>query len=202
MKEFWNDRYSREVYSYGQIPNEFLKEPLQKLKPGKILFPAEGEGRNAVFAASLGWHTDAFDFAETGREKAMQLADRHNVSIHYTIDKFTTYHYPVDYYVAIGLVFVHPAPDMRTFFFEKLYAALKPGGVIIFEGFSKNNIELKRQNPSVGGPDNIAMLYDVGEIKNFFSGLQPLILEEKKTELNEGKFHQGLASVIRFIGKK
>ncbi|HRN48956.1 MAG TPA: hypothetical protein PKW69_13045, partial [Niabella sp.] len=61
MKEFWNDRYSREEYSYGQLPNEFLKETLQKLKPGKILFPAEGEGRNAVFAASLGWHADAFD---------------------------------------------------------------------------------------------------------------------------------------------
>ncbi len=202
MNEFWDERYSQKEYSYGEFPNAFLKEELQKLNPGKILFPAEGEGRNAVFAATLGWQTDAFDFSEAGKKKAIQLADRHNATIHYTIGKFATYPYPIDYYDAIGLVFVHPAPEMRRFFFEKLHIALKPGGVIIFEGFSKNNLELKRQNASVGGPDNIAMLYSMKEIKDFFPGLQPLILEEKSIELNEGKFHKGLASVIRFVGKK
>jgi hypothetical protein len=51
--ERWNDRYSKDEYAYGEQPNNFLREELEKLKPGTILFPAEGEGRNAVFAAAL-----------------------------------------------------------------------------------------------------------------------------------------------------
>lgn len=48
MKDFWNERYSREEFIYGKQPNEFFKEQLDKLKTGSILLPAEGEGRNAL----------------------------------------------------------------------------------------------------------------------------------------------------------
>ncbi|MDX1754196.1 MAG: thiopurine S-methyltransferase [Salinimicrobium sediminis] len=51
MQEFWNERYQREEYIYGKDPNEYLKAKLKNLTPGRILFPAEGEGRNAVHAA-------------------------------------------------------------------------------------------------------------------------------------------------------
>ena len=63
----WDDRYSKEEFVYGEEPNNFLREQLQKLKPGKILFPAEGEGRNAVFAATKGWDVYAFDISSVGK---------------------------------------------------------------------------------------------------------------------------------------
>jgi hypothetical protein len=59
----WNDRYSKEEFAFGVHPNDYLKEQLEKLPIGKILFPAEGEGRNAVFAAKLGWTVSAFDIS-------------------------------------------------------------------------------------------------------------------------------------------
>jgi hypothetical protein len=49
----WNERYSNEAFAYGEEPNNYLKEKLIKLPVGSILFPAEGEGRNAVFAAKM-----------------------------------------------------------------------------------------------------------------------------------------------------
>ena len=59
MKEFWNSRYQEKEYAYGLEPNLFFKSELIKLIPGKALFPAEGEGRNAVFAAKSGWEVTA-----------------------------------------------------------------------------------------------------------------------------------------------
>ena len=47
MKDAWNERYAPEEYIFGELPNEFLKENLPKVM-GSILFPAEGEGRNAL----------------------------------------------------------------------------------------------------------------------------------------------------------
>lgn len=61
MKEFWNQRFSQDEYVYGTEPNEYLKEKLSLLLGGDILLPAEGEGRNAVFAAKTGWKVTAFD---------------------------------------------------------------------------------------------------------------------------------------------
>lgn len=66
----WNSRYSDTAYAYGKSPNQFLKEQLEKLPIGNILFPAEGEGRNAVFAATLGWKVSAFDISDEGLKKS------------------------------------------------------------------------------------------------------------------------------------
>ena len=79
--ERWNDRYSNEEFAYGENPNNYLKEQLEKLPAGNILFPAEGEGRNAVFAAKLGWAVSAFDISDKGKKKALQLAAKNNVNI-------------------------------------------------------------------------------------------------------------------------
>ncbi|EMO25801.1 thiopurine S-methyltransferase domain protein [Leptospira interrogans serovar Bataviae str. HAI135] len=69
----WNERYSKEEFAFGEQPNEYLKEQLEKLEIGKILFPAEGEGRNAVFAAKLGWNVSAFDISVEGKRKRFNL---------------------------------------------------------------------------------------------------------------------------------
>jgi hypothetical protein len=72
--QFWNQRYGNAEYVYGEDPNKFLASQIKVLKPGKIIFPCEGEGRNAVFAAFLGWQVAAFDGSAVGQFKALQLA--------------------------------------------------------------------------------------------------------------------------------
>ena len=70
----WDQRYSEQPYAYGTAPNAFVKASLDTQKPGKILFAAEGEGRNAVYAAQQGWEVEAFDLSAAGRDKALALA--------------------------------------------------------------------------------------------------------------------------------
>ena len=86
----WNERYSSKEYAYGEEPNDFLKSELAKLKVGSILFPADGEGRNSVFAAKLGWKTTSFDISHEGKKKAEALALKKNVSINYKLGSLET----------------------------------------------------------------------------------------------------------------
>ena len=74
MKEFWNNIYKKKEYAYGKEPNKYFKKEIDKINPGKILLAAEGEGRNAVYAASIGWEVYAYDFSEFAYQKAVSLS--------------------------------------------------------------------------------------------------------------------------------
>lgn len=197
MKEFWNERYAESQYVYGETPNEFLKEQLLKLPAGKILFPCEGEGRNAVFAALNHWDTFACDFSESGKEKAMALANKNGVSIMYDICDVLEYQAPADSFDAIALIFAHFPENVRNEVHHKLLNLLKPGGVIILEGFNK-----KQLGKSSGGPKLLEMLFDEKILREDFEKCEIEVLEEKNIQLSEGHYHQGEAEVIRGIFRK
>lgn len=197
MSEFWNERYATLEYAYGTEPNLFVRENLEKIAPGKILFPAEGEGRNAVFAARLGWDVTAFDVSTEGKKKAEQLAASNRVKINYVIDNFENIAFPGDYFDCIVLVFAHMNPEKRQEYHRKLVSFLKPGGILILEGFSKKQI-----NNNSGGPRDLNMLFSADELQSDFGLLSDLKITETDYNLDEGPFHQGIASVIRVKGIK
>lgn len=202
MKAFWDARYAEPVYAYGEEPNAFLKEQLSVLKAGKILFPAEGEGRNAVYAAECGWQTSAFDQSHEGQRKAIALAAKRKVDLAYEVADFNEIILPEAHFDVVALIFAHFPPQYRQAWHAKVLAALKPGGVIILEAFSKAHLEYNTKNPSVGGPQDAALLYDTDTIAEDFAELEHLVLSTTTTTLNEGEYHRGLASVTRFVGKK
>src|SRR5215510_10066513 len=107
----WEDRFSEKEYAYGEEPNEYLKEQLIKLTPGAILFPAEGEGRNAVFAAKLGWSVSAFDISSEGKKKALKLAELNKVNIDYQVGELNSLNYHKEQFDAIALIYAHFPAD-------------------------------------------------------------------------------------------
>ncbi|WP_340113204.1 class I SAM-dependent methyltransferase [Maribellus mangrovi] len=197
MNDFWNQRYSSIEYAYGEAPNEFVKVQLSKLQPGTILFPAEGEGRNAVYAALQNWKVSAFDSSSEGRKKAFQLAKKYNVNIDYRITTYEEVNFQTESFDCVVLVFAHMPPAKRSEYHQKLWSFLKPGGTLLLEGFHKNQIFRNS-----GGPKNIDMLFSEAELSNDFSAASELSVSETETELNEGKFHRGTASIIRVIARK
>lgn len=198
----WNERYRAEEFAYGTEPNNYLKEQLQKLKPGSILFPAEGEGRNAVFAAKQGWTVSAFDISAEGKNKAMRLAQENNVTIDYQLGELQSLKYKPDQFDAIALIYAHFPADIKSLIHKALDAYLRKGGIIIFEAFSKAHIDYIAKNEKVGGPKDIASLFSIEELKSDFANYEVIALEEKEIELSEGLFHNGKGSVIRFVGRK
>jgi SAM-dependent methyltransferase len=199
---FWNQRYQEKEFAYGLEANEFLKEELIKLKPGKILFVAEGEGRNAVFAAEHGWEVFAFDQSEEGRRKALQLAKERKVELDYVVGDALELAWPRNSFDAVVLIYSHMPPEVRKNFHGKIQEILKTNGFVIMEGFSLNNLDYVAKNPKVGGPKSPEFLFSETMVETEFPGIEILHLEEKVVELREGNYHNGTGSVIRFIGKK
>ena len=198
----WNERYRKDEFAYGIHPNNYVKEQLEKLPIGNILFPAEGEGRNAVFAAKLGWNVSAFDISVEGKKKALGLAETNNVTIDYQVGELQALHYKPKQFDAIALIYAHFPADIKSLYHKKLDTYLCKGGFVIFEAFSKRHIDYIAKNEKVGGPKDVASLFSIDEIKSDFANYEIIALEEKEIELNEGLFHNGTGSVIRFVGKK
>lgn len=194
---FWNDRYSSYITVYGDEPNAFFKESLEKMPDGKLLLPAEGEGRNAIFAAMRGWHVHAFDYSPAARSKALARAAENNLKINYSIADINDVILPSDEYDAIGLIYVHLEPEERKTFHRRIVKALKPGGHVILEAFSKDQIK----NIS-GGPRNEKQLYDLSDLEEDFKGLLFTVSRQERIRLNEGPFHQGTADVVRILATK
>ena len=198
----WNERYSKEGFAYGEQPNNYLKEQLERLNTGSVLFPAEGEGRNAVFAAGLGWTVSAFDISIEGKNKAQQLAAAHNVMIDYQVGELQELHYNDGQFDVIALIYAHFPADIKSSCHKTLDRYLRKGGLVIFEAFSKKHIDYIARNEKVGGPKDIAMLFSTEELESDFRNYEIIELAEKEIELSEGSFHNGTGSVIRFVGRK
>lgn len=203
MKEMWDNRYQADVYAYGKEPNVFFKETIDAYNvSGKLLLPAEGEGRNAVYAAKKGIEVTAFDISKEGKNKALQLGASQNVEIDYKVGDFMTMEFHPNSFDAAGLIYAHFPTNILSEYHKKIGTLIKPNGLLILEGFSKNNLPLREKNPEIGGPTSLEMLFSTESIAQNFPQFEILELEEKEIELNEGVYHKGVGKVIRFVGKK
>jgi SAM-dependent methyltransferase len=197
-KEFWNDRYGQHSTVYGDMPNEFFKEQLNLLSPGKIFLPAEGEGRNALYAASKGWQVTACDFSEIAQAKALRSAAAHGYAdLIYTIQDLSTIQIPNETYDATALIYVHLPLPIRKHLLRECINGLKPGGKLVIEVFAKKQLEF-----NTGGPREEALLYSPDELSEDLSGLSVHLAEERTINLNEGPFHSGKAHVLRVVAEK
>jgi len=201
-KQFWDDRYSKETFAYGEVPNRFLSQNLPSISPGRILFPAEGEGRNAVYAALLGWDVVAFDISTAGRFKAEILAHKMGTQFEYQPASALDFSYGSESFDAVALIYSHFPRPIKDHFHSMIQECLKPGGIIIMEAFSLANLEYQKTNPYIGGPSDPDMLYTVDEVRIAFPDIDLDYLEQVVIELHEGVYHNGTGSVIRCIGTK
>ncbi|PQV48271.1 methyltransferase family protein [Jejuia pallidilutea] len=202
MEEFWNSRYKEKKFAYGKAPNQFFKDTIDNYNlQGSILLPAEGEGRNAVYAAQKGFNVTAFDISVEGKNKAEALASQNNTKISYTIGELHHFNFKHNSFDVIALIYAH-FPKDRLQLHRQLAELVKPNGYIILEGFSKEHLLYREKHPSVGGPANPNLLFTKEEIQHTFKNFEIIRLEQTETVLKEGDYHNGLANVIRFIGKK
>lgn len=194
---FWNERYSQRDFVYGESPNVFFAEVLSSLKPGNIILPCDGEGRNAVFASTKGWNVQAFDLSEAGKLKADHLALKYGTVIQFQITDALLATYPENSADVVALIYTHLPPMVRETLHQNIIKWLKPGGKVILETFCPEQLK-----NSSGGPKDINMLYTKEVLSSDFKDLSIELLDYAQIELSEGKFHEGPADVIRMIATK
>lgn len=197
MKNLWNDRYSKKDYVYGKTPNSFFRNFIDNESgKGNLLLPAEGEGRNAIYAALKGWKVYALDYSQSAEKKARELAKENNIDIEYRVVDLATWNEKIKVDV-VASVFAHFDPESRVTIHKKFIHALKPGGKIVLEAFSKKQLHFDS-----GGPKDYDWLYSTKMLTTDFKSLNILSVQERTTVLDEGELHQGEASIIRMIAQK
>jgi cyclopropane fatty-acyl-phospholipid synthase-like methyltransferase len=194
---FWNEKFSFSPNLYGELPNQFLKTIIEKTEAGKILLPGEGEGRNALYAASKGWHVTAIDQSETGKNHCLQKADKLGIKIDYHVCDARVFIPEPESFDLVALVYFHLPKEILPEVYSKFEKSLKGGGKMIIEGFGKKQVQFQS-----GGPKNMEMLYDLSSLKSIFKNIKWEMEFEGIIHLNEGIGHQGDAHVVRLYGEK
>lgn len=195
----WNQRYAGEEFLFGEAPNEYLSEQAAQLPTrGRALCVADGEGRNSVWLARRGLQVDAFDIAENGVAKARRLAKRHGVTVDFAVADGDALAWPEAVYDLVVAIFVQFAdPAMRGRLFANMVRALKPGGLLVLQGYTPRQLLYR-----TGGPQRADHLYTEGLLREAFAALEIVDLRSYDAELREGRQHTGMSALIGMVGRR
>lgn len=194
----WNLRYAGDDYFYGEEPNRFLADQRHRLHAGMTaLVPADGEGRNGVWLATLGLDVHTVDSAASGVAKARRLADQEGVEIRAERADLFTWDWPVAAYDVIASIFFHMPSAVRPAIHAKMLGALKPGGLLILEAFHQEQLRFRS-----GGPKDVDLLCTEALLKSDFAGARIESLQKCQIDLDESDAHRGQAMVVRLLATR
>ena len=197
-KETWEQRFDIDSYIFGEEPNEYLRSQLKLLKPGNVLSIADGEGRNSVWLAKKDFEVDAFDFSSNAIRKAQRLADANNVIVNFHNSDWQSFNWKKNHYDNIvGIFFQFAGPEDRLKIFNHIDASLKPGGVVVLQGYSTAQMKF-----NTGGPGKLEHLYDEKILVTAFKHYELLDIRTYESEIHEGTSHKGMSGLIGFVAKK
>ncbi len=197
---FWEARYAAtDDYVFGEAPNTFLQAQAHRIKPGmRVLSVADGEGRNGVYLASLGADVHAVEISPTAIAKAKRLAAARGVSLTWEQADVTGWAWPQSTFDVVAAIFVQfITADEQAAFFANLARALKPGGVLLLQGYRPEQLAY-----GTGGPSEISQLYTEAQLRTAFSSLRIVSLRAHDEEIAEGAAHAGMSALIDLIAIK
>ena len=193
----WDVRYSDVEYVYGTEPNTFLVSVVDQIPKGRVLSLAEGEGRNGVYLAGLGYKVLGVDSSAVGLGKAQRLAEERGVTLETQVADLANFHIKPNSWDAVISIFCHLPSGIRSSVHHKVVAGLRPGGVLVLEAYTPAQLKLK-----TGGPATADMLMTLDSLRQELSGLRFTHAREAEREVVEGKYHTGRAAVVQVVAVK
>ena len=195
----WNERYAGEHYHFGTKPNAFLSRQKSLLKAGEqALAIADGEGRNGVWLAQQGLQVVAVDSSDVALAKAKKLAEQRGVQLQFELAELMQWDWGVARYdVVVGIFIQFAPPGVREQMFERIKQCLKPGGLLLLEGYAPRQIGYK-----TGGPSQVENLYTVEQLREAFADMDIVELRDYDAEIEEGPGHKGISALVDLVARK
>lgn len=195
----WNERYSGEDYHFGTEPNAFLVSQQHLLKLGmSCLAVADGEGRNGVWLAQQGLEVLSVDSSPVALEKAGKLAAQRGVRMQFELADLSRWEWGENRFDLVAAIFIQFAPPgMRQRMFDDIRRCLKPGGLLLLQGYTPRQLEYR-----TGGPSQVENLYTESLLRESFAGMDILQLREHDDFISEGTGHRGMSALIDLAARK
>lgn len=195
----WDERFARPGFLFGEAPNAFLKRQLPLLRPGmSVLAIADGEGRNGVWLAEQGLQVHAVDASKVALEKSRQLAARRGVSLRWETADLSDWAWPQSAYDAVVAIFTQfVGPEGRAQQFAGIRQALKPGGLLVLQGYTPRQLEY-----GTGGPPHAENMYTQELLRASFGDWEIIHLAEHDDLIEEGAGHSGMSALIDLVARK
>jgi len=197
--ERWEARFAASDYIFGTAPNAFLKSQAHHLKPGqKALALADGEGRNGVWLAEQGLDVLALDFSPNALQKARALAAARDVNLKIELADLEQWPWPTAAFDVIVAIFIQFAdPPFRQKIFAGIKRALKPGGLLLMQGYRPEQL-----NYRTGGPPKAERMYTRAILQEGFGDMAALDISEHDSMISEGSSHAGMSALIDLVAQK
>jgi len=196
----WDRRFSEaDGLLFGAEPNAWLAEHHGLLPAGgRVLCVADGESRNGVFLASAGFQVTAFDISSVAVDKARALAAERGVQLELFVADIESWHFEPDAFDAVVAIFIQFAgPDLRARLFEGFQRTIRPGGVLLIEGYGERQLRYRTGGPGV--PEN---LYRMRPLLDAFPGWEILASRDADIVLSEGNAHSGISHSVAAVLRK
>ncbi|WP_241560008.1 class I SAM-dependent methyltransferase [Solirhodobacter olei] len=198
--EMWQSRFAAtEDYVFGEAPNAFLVAQAGAIPPrSRVLAVADGEGRNGVWLARQGHDVLSLDFSPAAQAKARRLAERYGVTPEFVQVDVHHWDYPEAAFDAVVEIFTQfSSPAERPLKWAGMRRTLKPGGVLIIQGYTPKQLEY-----GTGGPRVLENLYTAAMLHDAFGDWQIDHLAEEVVEMDEGPGHAGRSAVVGLVAHK
>ena len=194
-RDSWNARYRDGDYLYGTEPNDFLRAEVGRIPKGRVLCLAEGEGRNAVFLAKLGYEVTGVDFSATGLRKAETLAKSHGVKLRLIEADLATFDLGIERWHGIVSMWAHTQLPVRQRIHAAVSRALIAGGAFVLEAYRPEQLAF-----GTGGPKDVTMLPTIAALQAELAGLELVIARDVNRDIREGTKHGGPSATVQLVG--
>lgn len=197
VSAFWDERFARPGYAYGEAPNDFLVEALPRLTRGRALSLGEGEGRNAMFLARNGFEVTAVDASSVGLAKARARAEAEGLAITTVHADLATWRPAAEHFDVVVAIFCHLPPALRREVHRAALAALRPGGAVVIEAYTPAQIA-----HGTGGPKDPSLLYTLDALREDLAGADLEVAVERERVIHEGALHDGVSAVVQVLARR
>jgi SAM-dependent methyltransferase len=198
----WNEKFDRPDHLYGTEPNDFLKGSFDWIpKPGKVISLGEGEGRNAVFLAQMGYEVFAVDSSSVGLEKTRKLALEKGVQVFTEEADLKSFDLGTGKWDGVIMIFCHLPSSLRVPLWNRISKSLKRGGVLLIELYSPQQLDATRAGRSIGGPKDLDLMVTVDEIRTAFPAAEFKVLRAVDRDIHEGIGHRGPSHTVQVLAR-
>jgi len=97
----------------------------------------------------------------------------------------------------VGIFIQFAGPDLRSRIFRNIEACLRPGGLLLLEGYRPEQLAY-----GTGGPPSAENLYTEALLREAFAGMQVLSLRAYDAVIEEGTAHKGMSALIDMVARK